>query len=60
SEYNPVEAGLARPRVKAADFIGKEAYLAAREAGAEVQCVTLTVEDPTDSRGRARWMQGGN
>ena len=31
SEYDPVEAGLARPKVKAADFIGKEAYLAARE-----------------------------
>ena len=60
SEYNPVEAGLARPKVKAADFIGKEAYLAAREAGAEVQCVTLTVEDNTDSQGRQRWMQGGN
>ena len=25
SEYNPVEAGLARPKVKSADFIGKEA-----------------------------------
>jgi len=60
SEYNPVEAGLARPKVKAADFIGKEAYLAAREAGAEVQCVTLTVDDNTDSQGRQRWMQGGN
>jgi glycine cleavage system aminomethyltransferase T len=60
SEYNPVEAGLARPKVKAADFIGKTAYLAAREAGAEVQCVTLTVEDNTDSQGRQRWMQGGN
>lgn len=60
SEYNPVEAGLARPKVKAADFIGKEAYLAAREAGAEVQCVTLTVDDNTDSHGRQRWMQGGN
>ena len=30
SEYNPLEAGLARPKVKSADFIGKEAYLAAR------------------------------
>jgi len=60
SEYNPVEAGLARPKVKAADFIGKEAYLAAREAGAEVQCVTLTVEDNTDAQGRRRWMMGGN
>ncbi len=60
SEYNPLEAGLARPKVKAADFIGKAPYLAAREAGAEVQCVTLTVEDNTDSAGRERWMQGGN
>ena len=31
SEYNPVEAGLARPRVKSADFIGKAAYLKARD-----------------------------
>ncbi len=60
SEYNPVEAGLARPKVKAADFIGKKAYLVAREAGAEVQCVTLTVEDQTDSAGRKRHMMGGN
>jgi glycine cleavage system aminomethyltransferase T len=29
----PLEVGLARPRVKAADFIGREAYLAAREKG---------------------------
>ena len=61
SEYNPVEAGLARPRVKAADFIGKEAYLAAREAGEpEVLMCTLTVEDQTDGLGRNRHMMGGN
>lgn len=61
SEYNPLEAGLARPKVKSADFIGKEAYLAAREAGdPEVLMCTLTVEDQTDSEGRTRWMQGGN
>tara|TARA_B100000408_G_scaffold135188_1_gene123932 strand:- start:482 stop:3001 length:2520 start_codon:yes stop_codon:yes gene_type:complete len=61
SEYNPVEAGLARPRVKAADFIGKEAYLTAREAGdPEVLMCTLTVEDQTDGRGRKRHMMGGN
>ena len=61
SEYNPVEAGLARPRVKAADFIGKEAYLTAREAGdPEVLMCTLTVEDQTDGRGQKRHMMGGN
>ena len=61
SEYNPLEAGLARPRVKDADFIGKEAYLAARGAGdPEVLMCTLTVEDQTDGRGRKRHMMGGN
>jgi glycine cleavage system aminomethyltransferase T/glycine/D-amino acid oxidase-like deaminating enzyme len=61
SEYNPLEAGLARPKVKAADFIGKAAYLAARDRGEpEVHMCTLTVEDQHDSQGRVRWMQGGN
>ncbi|MBT3247462.1 MAG: FAD-dependent oxidoreductase [Actinobacteria bacterium] len=60
SEYNPLEAGLARPKVKAADFIGKEAYLAAREGTTEVAMCTLTVEDQTDSQGHQRFMQGGN
>jgi glycine cleavage system aminomethyltransferase T/glycine/D-amino acid oxidase-like deaminating enzyme len=61
SEYNPLEAGLARPKVKSADFIGKQAYLAAREQGEpEVLMCTLTVEDATDSEGRTRYVQGGN
>ncbi len=61
SEYNPLEAGLARPRLKAADFIGKEAYAAARAAGpSEVQMCVLTVEDHSDRAGRKRYMQGGN
>ena len=61
SEYNPLEAGLARPKVKAADFIGKDAYVAAREAGdPEVAMCTLTVEDQVDSQGHTRHMAGGN
>ena len=61
SEYGPLEAGLDRPKVKSADFIGKEAYVAAREAGEpEVLMCVMTVEDQTDAQGRTRWMQGGN
>ncbi len=53
SEYNPVEAGLARPKVKSADFIGKEAYLKAREeAPAAIMC-TLSM-DSQQSRRRHR------
>jgi len=33
-EYNVVEAGLQRAKVKSADFVGKDAYLKAREEGA--------------------------
>ena len=33
-ERTIVEAGMERPKVKAADFVGREAYLAQREAGA--------------------------
>jgi len=59
SEYNPVEAGLARPRVKSADFIGKEAYLEAREADPAAVLCTLTVEDHMSRRdGIPRYMCG--
>ncbi|MDH3308560.1 MAG: FAD-dependent oxidoreductase, partial [Acidimicrobiia bacterium] len=58
SEFNPIEAGLDRPRVKSADFIGKEAYLAARnEDPASVVC-TLTVEDHMSTAGIKRYMTG--
>jgi glycine cleavage system aminomethyltransferase T/glycine/D-amino acid oxidase-like deaminating enzyme len=53
-----VEAGLAKPRVKEADFIGKAAYLAQREAGpANVLC-TLGVDDTTSASGEQRYMLG--
>ena len=60
SEYNPVEAGLARPRVKSAEFIGKDAYLKAREGEPAAICCTLTVEDHTSASGVKRYMAGGN
>ena len=68
SEYNPAEAGLARPKVKAADFIGKQAYLAAREEGPAAVCCTLTMESHLPAAGSGsgaaqaepRFPTGGN
>ena len=57
-EYNPVEAGLARPKVKKADFIGRDAYLQAREQPAAASLCTLTVDDNTSTSGEKRYMQG--
>ncbi|MBI4500698.1 MAG: FAD-dependent oxidoreductase [Gemmatimonadetes bacterium] len=58
TEYNPVEADLARPNVKAQEFIGKEAYLKARaEAPAAILC-TLVVENNVSSSGERRYMLG--
>ncbi|WP_051399446.1 GcvT family protein [Haloechinothrix halophila] len=59
SEYNAVEAGLALPKVKSADFIGKEAYVAARESGPAATLCTLAVDDHTSASGIARYPQGG-
>jgi len=59
TEYNLLEAGLARPRVKAADFHGKQAYLAqrARERQPAYLC-TLVMKDNVDARGVARYPVG--
>ncbi|HLF60993.1 MAG TPA: FAD-dependent oxidoreductase [Acidimicrobiia bacterium] len=59
SNYNPVEAGLARAKVKTADFVGKEAYLQARELQPPSLLCTLTVEDHLSARdGIKRYMTG--
>jgi glycine cleavage system aminomethyltransferase T/glycine/D-amino acid oxidase-like deaminating enzyme len=59
-EYTVVEAGLARPKVKSADFIGKAAYLAHREEEPAAILCTLTVEDHMSARdGIKRYMVGG-
>lgn len=47
-EYDPVEAGLALPRVKSAEFIGKAAYLATRSAEPVATLCALAVEPGVD------------
>jgi len=58
-EYDPVEAGMARRAVKDEGFIGKEAYLAARNAQPAALLCSLTVDDHTSSSGVKRYMLGG-
>ena len=58
SEYNVVEAGMARPSVKDADFVGKAAYLRHREEEPAATLCTLTVDDNTSSSGVKRYMLG--
>jgi glycine cleavage system aminomethyltransferase T/glycine/D-amino acid oxidase-like deaminating enzyme len=58
-EYDPVEAGMTRPRVKAEPFVGKEAYLAARVATPAAVLCTLTVDSHASADGTPRYMLGG-
>ncbi|QWF22445.1 FAD-dependent oxidoreductase [Nocardioides sp. LMS-CY] len=64
AERTIVEAGMQRPKVKAADFTGREAYLAQRarldsgEAPETVLC-TMAVDDHTSASGVKRYMLGG-
>jgi len=59
TEYNLVEAGLARPSVKAADFHGKDAYLAQRERESQsAYLCTMVMTDNIDSKGIARYPVG--
>jgi glycine cleavage system aminomethyltransferase T/glycine/D-amino acid oxidase-like deaminating enzyme len=58
-ERSIVEAGMQRPKVKAADFVGREAYLAQRAAEPQAVLCTLTVDDHTSASGTKRYMLGG-
>jgi glycine cleavage system aminomethyltransferase T len=58
SEYTVVEAGMGTPKVKEQDFVGREAYLKAREEEPVTILCTLTVDDHTSSNGVARFPQG--
>ncbi|HET8784253.1 MAG TPA: FAD-dependent oxidoreductase, partial [Candidatus Limnocylindrales bacterium] len=57
-DFNLVEAGMARPTVKDADFVGKEAYLRQRASAPAAVLCTLTVDDPTSKSGVKRYMLG--
>src|SRR6476469_3561712 len=57
-DFDLVEAGMARPTVKDADFIGREAYLRLRAEPPVAILCTLTVDDPTSSTGVKRYMLG--
>jgi glycine cleavage system aminomethyltransferase T/glycine/D-amino acid oxidase-like deaminating enzyme len=59
AERSIVEAGMQRPKVKAADFVGRETYLSQREAAPQTVLCTLTVEDHTSASGVKRYMLGG-
>jgi glycine cleavage system aminomethyltransferase T/glycine/D-amino acid oxidase-like deaminating enzyme len=58
-EYDPVEARMSRPRVKAEPFIGKEAYQAARLTTPAAVLCTLTVDSHASADGTPRYMLGG-
>ncbi len=58
TDFTAAEAGLLRPKVKAQDFIGKEAYLKAREGEPAAVLCTLSVEDHTSASGEKRYMLG--
>jgi len=59
SERTIVEAGMQRPKVKAAEFVGRAAYLAQREEAPKAVLCTMTVDDHTSASGVKRYMLGG-
>jgi glycine cleavage system aminomethyltransferase T len=59
ADYNLVEAGMTRPKVKEHAFIGKDAYLAQRDAPPVAVLCTLTVDDHRSASGQLRYMLGG-
>ncbi|MGQ0576275.1 MAG: GcvT family protein [Pseudonocardia sp.] len=59
AERTIVEAGMARPRVKDADFVGRDAYLAQRATSPQAVLATMTVDDHTSASGGRRYMLGG-
>ena len=50
---------MMRPKVKDADFIGREAYLKQRAEEPQAVLCALTVDDHTSANGTKRYMLGG-
>ena len=59
SEYNVIEAGMASPKVKKEDFIGKAAHLRHREVEPVTILSTLFVDSHLSATGEKRYMLGG-
>ncbi|KRF12460.1 glycine cleavage system protein T [Nocardioides sp. Soil797] len=59
AERSIVEASMQRPKVKQADFIGREAYVKQREEEPKTVLCTMTVDDHTSASGMKRYMLGG-
>jgi glycine cleavage system aminomethyltransferase T len=57
-DFNLVEAGMSRPTLKDADFVGREAYERQRSEPPVAILCTLTVDDPTSASGVKRYMLG--
>jgi glycine cleavage system aminomethyltransferase T/glycine/D-amino acid oxidase-like deaminating enzyme len=58
TSFTVVEAGMAWGKVKDADFIGKQAYVSARESEPVAVMCALTVDDHTSGSGVKRYMLG--
>jgi glycine cleavage system aminomethyltransferase T/glycine/D-amino acid oxidase-like deaminating enzyme len=58
TEYTVVEAGMQSPKLKEADFIGKEAHVKHRSEKPIAMLCTLFVDDHTSATGEKRYMMG--
>ena len=58
-DFTLVEAGMTRPKVKQAPFIGKDVYLRQRDTPPTALLCTLTVDHHRSASGQLRYMLGG-
>jgi glycine cleavage system aminomethyltransferase T len=59
TEYNLVESGLSRPKLKSSEFIGREAYETIRQRHCQpAYLTTMTVDNSVDANGTERFIVG--